>query len=168
MAAKDLKAIANYFIEKSFIENKLLTPMQLQKLIFFAHGVNLAVHESPLIKEEFEAWDYGPVIRSLYFETKYYGSGNIDRKLTALSYKKNSSKFNLEIITPIISQEDKTVKEILDFVWENYGKYNAIQLSNITHKVGTPWEVTYKKGVKGVIIPNEVIKQYYQSRIASR
>jgi uncharacterized phage-associated protein len=66
-------AIANYFIELA----KFITPMKLQKLVYFAHGWCLALADKPLINEKIEAWQYGPVVSSLYREFKKYGNEGI-------------------------------------------------------------------------------------------
>ncbi|WP_416366578.1 Panacea domain-containing protein [Sphingomonas aurantiaca] len=59
-----------------------LTQMQLQKLVFFAHGWTLAETGYALTEDDPEAWVYGPVYRDLYDHTKYFGSGPIGRKIT--------------------------------------------------------------------------------------
>ncbi len=74
-------AIANEFLELARAEGRPLTPMHIQKLIYFAHGWNLALTGEPLIRERVEAWDYGPVIRALYGELKVFGSGAITKNL---------------------------------------------------------------------------------------
>jgi len=43
--------VANYFIKKSLQEKRPITPMKLQKLIYFAHGWNLGLAGKPLINE---------------------------------------------------------------------------------------------------------------------
>lgn len=49
--------------------------LQLQKILYISHMYNLGVTEGdPLITDNFEAWDYGPVIPTLYHEVKGFGS----------------------------------------------------------------------------------------------
>lgn len=43
-----------------------LEPIKLQKLLFFAHAIALAIFGAPLVQEPFEAWPYGPVVNSVY------------------------------------------------------------------------------------------------------
>jgi len=40
--------------------NNPLTPMQVLKLAYIAHGWQLGLHGRPLINEPVEAWKYGP------------------------------------------------------------------------------------------------------------
>jgi len=44
--------------------------MKLQKLVYYAHGWHLALNNEPLIDEQVECWQYGPVISSLFHEFK--------------------------------------------------------------------------------------------------
>jgi uncharacterized phage-associated protein len=67
----DPKAIANYFIARAAADGKRLTPLQLIKLVYIAHGWYLGLTGEPLINEPPEAWQYGPVIPSLYPSSAY-------------------------------------------------------------------------------------------------
>ena len=61
------KAIANAFLQRAFNEKKAIGQLKLQKLVYIAHGYYLALTGgNPLVNEPFEAWDYGPVNRTLY------------------------------------------------------------------------------------------------------
>jgi|SRR6218665_458947 len=111
--------IADYFLSKSTPERPI-TPMKLNKLVYIAHGWNLAIEDCPLIDEHPEAWKYGPVIPSLYHRFKNYGNSNIDYKPEA----------------PELAQG--TI-ELLNEVWEKYGNDTGITLSSKTHQPGTPW-----------------------------
>lgn len=66
-------AVANYFLDKAREDGVDLSPMKLQKLIYFAHGWHLAIYGEPLIDESVEAWAWGPVISSIYHDFKKYG-----------------------------------------------------------------------------------------------
>lgn len=61
--------------------------MQLQKLVFLAHGYYLASTRGvPLVDEPFEAWDYGPVCRNLYYEFRDFGRQPINRLATEVDW----------------------------------------------------------------------------------
>jgi uncharacterized phage-associated protein len=153
------KAVANYFLEKAKAEGESLSPMKLQKLVYFAHGWNLAVRDQPLINEDIQAWQFGPVIPSLYREFKQFGNSPITEEAT-----------DWEIDWPMIKTttpkiNDMETRELLDKVWEVYKKYTAVQLSNLTHLKGSPWEVTWgENGVpKHTPIPNQIIMDYFKT-----
>ncbi|WP_369210846.1 Panacea domain-containing protein [Xylella fastidiosa] len=62
--------IANYFLQRASKEGRALTPMQVLKLVYIAHGWHLGFRKEPLIDESVEAWRHGPAIRSLYNKIK--------------------------------------------------------------------------------------------------
>lgn len=138
--------------------------MKLQKLIYYAHGWHLASTGKPLIDESVEAWKYGPVIPSVYHEFKSYGSGTIREKGTTIEAAECSS---LRFVTPTV--HDSETKCLLDTIWEAYGGLSGVQLSNLTHKQGTPWSETFAKsgGQKGFDIPNSVIKEHFDAVAAA-
>jgi uncharacterized phage-associated protein len=53
--AHNATEVANYLLSLARKEGKELTNMQLQKLVYFAHGAMLGVTDKPLIKEEVSA-----------------------------------------------------------------------------------------------------------------
>jgi len=70
--------MAKYFLSLTD-ENvgDLISNLKLQKLVYYAQGFHLAMHDKPLFDEETEAWTYGPAIPELCSEYKKYGSGHI-------------------------------------------------------------------------------------------
>ena len=69
--------IADEFIRRS---GNTKTNMQIQKMVYIAHGYMLGAYGRPLISENVEAWKWGPVIPSLYRRFKKYGSDLITSK----------------------------------------------------------------------------------------
>jgi uncharacterized phage-associated protein len=139
--------IANYFLRKSFDENIKITPMKLVKLVYFAHGWNLALRDEPLLCETVEAWKFGPVLPSVYHAFKQYGSDQI----VELAFPGNSNFDNI----------DADTKELLDQVWNAYKNYSGWQLSAISHELNSPWDVATK--AQKTIIPDESIKAHYKA-----
>jgi len=140
-------AIANYFISlaKKSEDPALrqsLTPMKLQKLIYFAHGWHLALTGNPLIMEQIEAWKYGPVIPSIYHEFKACGNEPITELANIFVFGADDDILSGEMTTPMV-ENDPNTESFLNRIWEVYGKYTGIQLSNATHAPGTPWQATW-------------------------
>lgn len=162
----DAKAVANYFIELNTTQRKELSPMKLQKLIYYAHGWHLAIFNEPLINENVEAWSYGPVIPSIYHEFKEFGNKTINR--FALDIDMSSARFN--VYYPNISEQDEQTKELLDRIWEVYSDASAIQLSNATHAIGTPWHTVLERSggrvKKGTDIDDQIIKDFFDNKKA--
>lgn len=162
------KAIANYFLELAKSSDELLTPMKLQKLIYFAHGWHLAIYDEPLISETVEAWRFGPVVPSVYHEFKGYGSGTISDFATELDLTDDDDSFSLTSYIPKVNQNDEKVIALLKKIWEIYGKYSGITLSNLTHKDDSPWAKVWDISTpKGTDIPAIEIKKYFQELAAA-
>ena len=141
--------IANWFIEKAKEENKKLYKTTVLKLAYIAHGYCLALYGKPLFEDKIEAWKFGPVILDLYFKFD----------------KQNKNKFEADMIKNTSCVNDKESEIILKEVWKKYKGNSAKELSEKTHEKGTPWTNTVLlKGLYNVI-PNELIKQYYQVKL---
>jgi uncharacterized phage-associated protein len=67
-------AVANAVLDEARDQGKSLTIMQLLKLVYIAHGWSLALLNVPLVNEEPEAWQHGPVFPSIYREFRRFGS----------------------------------------------------------------------------------------------
>lgn len=155
--AYDAKDVADYFIDRGKEEGMPVTPMKLLKLVYFAQGWHLALKDEELFDDPVEAWDYGPVIPSVYHAVKRYGDEPI---------KEHIGEWKLLPWDPI---SDDETKEILDAVWESYSKYAPEVLSDITHMHGTPWHDLYEK-FDGHIprhkdISNDRIKEHFEKKL---
>lgn len=153
--------IANYFIQKSIDEKDPISPMKLQKLIYFAHGWHLALKDEPLITDAIQAWQFGPVIKDLYHKTKHWGNSSITSLLPP------SEIIDFSKGTPGVESLDKETISFLDSVWSTYSQYSAIKLSNATHVDGSPWDQVIKKngGVDlELVIENRIIQKYFKER----
>lgn len=151
--------IANYFIDKASREVRAVTPMQLLKLVYIAHGWHLGFRGEPLINEPVEAWQYGPVIKSLYRSIKRYGSSAVTERLnTSFLPWAGPSKV-----------EDPKVASLLDSVWDGYSHFGGIKLSEMTHMKGSPWwKVWNEEGGharKNAVIPDADIQEFYKDKI---
>lgn len=163
------KAVANYFLQRGEAEQIPITPMKLQKLVYYAHGSHLAVLDAPLINEQIECWKYGPVIRSLFHEFKAFGSDPITCRASVNHFEEDGSDpltFRAYSTTPTMDDANGTTLEILDEVWSAYSQYSGVRLSNMTHLPGTPWSQVmdeYKGNpLKGTDIPNRIIRDYFR------
>ena len=162
------KAIANYFLAN--YHHFQISALRLQKLVYIAHGWHLAVRDGDeLVNDEYaEAWQYGPVFPSLYHEFKEYGAEPIHRK--AQDFELDDKSFNFKTIIPDVSESDHYTPGFLDEIWVVYKKYDATQLSALTHAPGTPWDTVRKNnpGIRNAPIPNELIRQHYEEKQAAR
>ncbi|MCY4225834.1 MAG: DUF4065 domain-containing protein [Bacteroidetes bacterium] len=151
--------VANKFLEVAGLYE--LDPLKLQKLIYFAHGWHLANNETPLIKENFEAWPYGPVVPELYESTKSWGSSKIDSYLNGGLYPKQLLNGN--------NEASVFATTIIRSVWSRYWKFSGLALSQITHLEDSPWTTVRKDNphVYRPEIPNDLILSYFKSLMKS-
>jgi uncharacterized phage-associated protein len=142
----DARAAFNIFYSLARPEGVRLTNMQAQKLVYIAHGFSLAVLDEPLFDDPVQAWQYGPVIPTLYEELRSYRAGEVRRRL-------------LSKTRPIEKERPKW--KVIRAVWNSYGRFSGFELSAMTHQQGTPWHQVYRPG-KRREIPNSTIKDYYR------
>jgi uncharacterized phage-associated protein len=163
------RAIANRFLNIAAEREQPVSPMKLQKLLYYSQGWTLALTGELLFNEQIEAWKWGPVVRTVYGEFREFGNSPIDR--LAIVLDKRGDGFAL--ISPSIDDQNATpeqielAKALTTKVWDVYGGYTAIQLSNMTHEAGTPWDEVMKQyngaPPKGTDIPAERIASYFKA-----
>ena len=154
-------AVANELLNLAKKSGSALTPMQVQKLVYFAHGWNLALSDEPLINERVEAWDYGPVIRSLYRDLREFGSGAITKPILEPEWEGTQLYWTTPSIDdgPNLEENDFT-HALMERVWNIYGSFKAFELSEMTHIAGSPWTDTRQRGEQ--IIPDDAIAKYFR------
>ncbi|KLI63584.1 hypothetical protein AAV99_07435 [Aurantiacibacter marinus] len=152
-----LKSVANSFLQADFRDGfASISPMKIQKLVYLAHGWNLAINDEPLISEKFEAWPYGPVEEELYHIFKQYGNGPI--RDYAKSWAGNEEK------AFVVSDANSGFYDIFNRVMQKYGHFTALQLSALTHQPGTPWSETRANGWPE--IPDDMIRDHFRELAA--
>ena len=52
--------------------------------------------------------------------------------------------------------------EAIQLVHDVYSDFSAIQLSALTHRLGTPWDITRKQYGLGAVIPDELILGHFK------
>ncbi len=164
------KAVANYFLTK--YRKHGITPLKIQKLVYLAHGWNFAYNDDPLIEDEYaEAWQYGPVFPSLYHEFKHRGRLPIIEPATEINVENLFSEdTNIKFEIPEIPNTDTKTRKFLDKIWEVYGNWSGSQLSELTHRDGTPWKETIQEhGAKtNANIDDKKIYKFYRNRITPK
>jgi len=113
--------VAKYFIKKSTPKDNL-TPLKLQKILYYTQGWYLANFERPLFEDRIEAWKFGPAIRSIYNEYRDFGNRPIIKSVSAGE----------------VGDIDGETRKFLDKVWETYKGYSGGDLVFSTHHE-LPW-----------------------------
>jgi uncharacterized phage-associated protein len=152
--------ISNYFVEKGFQSGCSLTPMQINKLTSISHGYFLALTGQPLIGDPVEAWEYGPVVRSVYERYRLHGRYPVH----AVSFQSELECQQFQAL-----QDDLNAQHVLEGVWMGYGAMTGFQLSEISHEPGTPWFAVWHeqdgKKHKNTVIPDALIQDYYLGQL---
>ena len=143
-------AAAQYILSRcQETRDPAVTPMQLIKLVYIAHGVMLGRHGVPLLEETVEAWRYGPVIRSVYNSVRGFKSAPVTMVAGARPH--------------VFSDAERAV---MDHVVNVYGPHDAVVLSAATHKPGTPWSITWERFGQNSTISNDLIENFYRHLLA--
>lgn len=129
MITVPVQAACNTILYKAFNEKISVTPMKLQKLLYFSHREYLKKTEHPLFSERFEPWPYGPVLPSVYEEFKSFRSDPITM------FAKNADGS----VSLLSEQGVPEACQAINTVWQKYKFWSGIELSKLTHQDGSAW-----------------------------
>lgn len=117
---KKIELVARYILNKA-VE---ITPLALQKLLYFSQAFFNALYHEPLFLDDCQAWAHGPVYPDIYYQYKEFGYNPIEKALP-----EDDSDFT-----------ELTTKELnfLDAIVDIFGMYSGQTLSRITHSE-RPW-----------------------------
>ncbi|PZQ29008.1 MAG: hypothetical protein DI562_09715 [Stenotrophomonas acidaminiphila] len=153
----DGRAIANYILDVSQAQGREVTHLSLQKLVFFCHAWSLVERGSPLIKHQFEAWQFGPVLQYLYRDFKE----NEKSPISGRAQKLNPETGEKEVV---IYDLDESTKSLLDRVISFYGRLRPGTLVELSHVEGGPWHEVWNHEGRvnpGMTISNKSILDFY-------
>ena len=145
--------VGNEILAAAQLKGLKLTPLQLVKLVYIAHGFLLGMHGRPLIDEAVEAWKYGPVVPRLYQAVKKWGRSPIAHDLPT-----TASMFGFKWPQPIDAEAMAVIRQVA----EKWGHLSGGALSTWTHREGSPWDKVYREDQPSKPIPNELIKDYFE------
>lgn len=141
--------IAAYFILKCQAYGDFISNLRLQKLLYYAQAWHLAIFDVPLFDDEFEAWENGPRIPSVYKQYEKYSTLPIQYP-SHLSFP----DFNKEL--------NDFFEEFIDEYWQCSGW----ELMQMLYKE-TPWlevrENIVNKDTNINLITKSAIKNYFKT-----
>lgn len=128
----DPAAVANFFVRRAEVKKRRhLNILLLMKMVFFAHGfATLLDPARNLVRDGFQAWQYGPVSPRAYKIVRSHIKGIL---------------VETPIEDPIVKaeenrmREDPVVGKLLEGVYERYHLMDAFRLSSETHGIDSPW-----------------------------
>lgn len=158
----DGRKIANFLLAEFDANRFDISNLKLNKILFFVHGIFLARNSCPLIKNHFEAWEHGPVIRTVYHEFKKFHEQPITVFAEHLNYASGRNE--------VIGFEDLPThtRTFITKVAGYFMPFSAWQLRDMTHESDSPWSRVFlsnpdSRGIRDRI-PNDLIKQYFSNR----
>jgi len=125
-------------------------PAKLQKLVFYAAGEYAALTGESLFPENIEAWDYGPVVYSLW---KTYKSFEADGDI-------------LESQLGDVNKLNDLAKGCIASVVAKYGAFSGAKLIDMTHREPA-WIESYMPGHGRTEIPLNVLVESFRNRQAT-
>ena len=136
---KMLRVIA-YLFEK--LEE--VTPLMLQKLLYYIQGIYSALYEKPIFEEDCRAWIHGPVYPEVYELFRDFKYNPID-----------DARFALFDGTAEALTEDE--KNVIDLVVNSFGMYGGKAMEKVTHNED-PWKEA-RKGYDDSIPSSEILQK---------
>lgn len=161
MSANDGRAIANYILDRCDASGRTVHKTSLLKIIYFCHVWSLIELGRPLIKQQFEAWEYGPVLQYVYRQFK--GSEN-----QAINSRAKKFDPNLGQEVAINYEFDEQTKNLLDRVVDFYSRLSASQLVELSHIEDGPWHKVWNHQSRinpGMKIDDNEIREFYSKAI---
>jgi len=139
--------IAKYFLTLTDEDaGDVMTNLKLQKLLYYAQGFHLGLHERPLFSEPMESWMHGPVVPEIYHFYSPHGT-------MPIPYPED---FDLSVI-------DEETREFLDEVYDVYGQFSATKLQNMVQEE-SPWKHTELRKE----ISHTELERFFRTRSPSR
>jgi uncharacterized phage-associated protein len=133
--------IARYFV--SLVDEEAgdsITNLKLQKLLYYAQGVNLALNDEVMFPDPIEAWTHGPVVPNVYRAYKEHRGEPIPVE-----------RVNLE-------KYPEELRGLLDEVNDVFGQFSAAKLRAMTHSE-PPWRDT----APGLVISPQSMRAYFKT-----
>lgn len=128
-----MKAVAtvlsNNILFRGKKENIRISPMKLQKLLYYVCVKYVKATGEMPISEQFEVWQYGPVLPSVYEAFRRFGSNPITK------YSKDANGYSYRV-----SEDNNPIlRAAIETVWGKYKRKTGIELSKMTHQPNSGW-----------------------------
>lgn len=135
------KSVANYVIAYGMKIGHPVNNLQLQKILYYIQVHFLKKKGIPFFKEEIEAWQFGPVIPTVYYQYAAFGPAPITMFKTQKIDLEQEEKKDLEQIV-----KEKAILSLLEIVADTNKKWKA-------------WDMYYKVNERN-IIPKKAMELY--------
>lgn len=128
--------LCNNILQRGRKDKIDISPMKLQKLMYYVCRYYAQKTGETPISEDFEVWQYGPVLPSVYGEFKSFGAKPIR------CYAKDAGGHSYKV-----SENDNPIlSSVIEVVWAKYKQLSGVELSRKTHQAGSGWYRAYMAG----------------------
>ena len=121
--------VCNNILKRAFSESVAVSPMKLQKILYFVSCEYVKATGNDLFSEDFGVWQYGPVLPTVYDEFKSFKSTPINKYATDAN----------GIAYAIDEDSAPNLKTAIVRIWNSFKFFDGVTLSKITHKDGSGW-----------------------------
>ncbi|MDE2833214.1 MAG: DUF4065 domain-containing protein [Bacteroidota bacterium] len=180
------EVVALFMLERALSnDRRRLSPLELNKLVFIAHGWTLGALDRPLIDNrvnQIQARPIGPVVVSLHLMLKKWGAESLNLYDFYSLLSRSSSRLNPNLLPLpgdarplglVRLDDDSRVCDVLNLIYDTYTRYNGGQLVTLTTQADSPWASHYGSSFLGRWglwrgvghIPDISIRAYYRRRL---
>lgn len=135
---RPVTAVANHLIQLASQSGKTLVGAQLHNLVYFAHGLRLAMVNEPLLDEAVLADADGVSLQGL----RAHGVGGdkpVNGLLLLLTKRPDG---RIEDDTPELAATDPAVAT-LEMVWQRFGSFTAQHMGFFVRSGDGPWDLAW-------------------------
>lgn len=141
--------LLSYIVKYCDANDIHLNITKAQKLMYCCYGVVLAKFGFRLVREQPEAWQYGPVFHTALVCVQFFG---LDEFKTG--------------DTSEIDSLPEEIRSMLNKTIRHFGQYTALKLSNWSHLPGSPWSKASNSGsLLHVPMKDSDIREYFSTRV---
>lgn len=167
MSSTTAAAVANWFLDRAQRDGLTLDQLQIQKLLYYANGWYLAHRDAELFSEDILAWPHGPVINDIWYQFRDFGRGPIRGRAEQLQLEPGDHWNDAKYVVPSLTDSDR--EAVCEQVWQKYGRgrFSGVQLSNMTHEKGEPWEIARRFccSDERPPIPSNIIRDAFKQKL---
>jgi uncharacterized phage-associated protein len=162
---QDARAIANMILDQFDADLLEISNLKMNKLLYFAHGFFRSRFGERLIRNHFEAWENGPVVRVVFDAFKQNGRSPIRNRAFVFDYL---------VGREVPAREAGLAKHHREYIFsvvDYYSKFNVGQLVGLTHRTDTPWHRARHSCDSGRLrdrIPDEWIDEFFVENFGGR
>lgn len=154
MAKYGAADVASHIVAHCIERGDPISNLQLQKILYFVQERWISKNGLPLFDDQFEAWQYGPVVPSVYQAYSIFGRRPIFQEAR---YVSNG------LLNPVgreIVKLDEDTAAAVDEVTDCYSGMSPWELVDIAHKKDGPWYDAYHDSGRGAVITKSSIARH--------